>query len=81
LALDLTKQGSLEGILLTGLTTSAVDVFEQYINIVGDVQTASLVLSHVVPKKFKDSRVENWVKMLSFIFICYLIILIDIVNY
>ncbi len=63
LVIELTKQGSLEGILLTGLTTSAVDVLEQYINLVGDVQTASLVLSHVVPKKFKDPRAENWVKM------------------
>ena len=63
LVLELTKQGSLEGILLTGLTGSAVDIFEQYINLIGDVQSASLILSHVFPKKYKDLRVENWVKM------------------
>lgn len=41
----------------------AVDLFSHYINLTGDVQTAVLVLLHVVPKTFKDPRVENWVKM------------------
>ena len=56
------EEGDVEGVLLTGLTTSAVDLFEQTVNRYGDVQTASLVMSYVVPQRFKDKRVEDWVE-------------------
>ncbi len=61
---ELAKSGALEGLLLTGLTDSkAVDLFEHYVNFTADVQSAAVVLSHVVPKKFKDARVDKWVKL------------------
>jgi len=63
LVIEFTKKGALEGIIITGLEPKGVDIFEQYINITGDVQTATLALSNVVPKKFQDVRVLQWVKM------------------
>eukprot|EP01114_Cavostelium_apophysatum_P012662 TRINITY_DN288_c0_g1_i6.p1 TRINITY_DN288_c0_g1~~TRINITY_DN288_c0_g1_i6.p1 ORF type:complete len:932 (+),score=212.05 TRINITY_DN288_c0_g1_i6:136-2931(+) len=60
---DLTKQGALEGILLTGLDAAGITIFEQYINNTSDIQTAVLALSHVVPKRFTDARVEKWVRI------------------
>ncbi|KAI9264074.1 hypothetical protein BDA99DRAFT_559383 [Phascolomyces articulosus] len=56
------EEGDVEGVLLTGLTMPAVDLFEQTVNRYGDVQTASLVMSYVVPQRFKDKRVEDWVE-------------------
>jgi hypothetical protein len=57
------QRGMLEGILLAGLLDMrAADLFAQYINRTGDVQTAVLALVHVHPKKFKDTRVDQWVK-------------------
>ncbi|CAG8452504.1 4949_t:CDS:10 [Funneliformis caledonium] len=54
--------GDIDGIILTGLTPEGVSLFENYINNTCDVQTASLALSFCVPRKFKDSRVTNWVE-------------------
>ncbi|RUS22511.1 hypothetical protein BC937DRAFT_88669 [Endogone sp. FLAS-F59071] len=53
--------GDIEGVFLTGLSKEGVDLFEQYVNITGDIQTAALVLSFCVPRKFQDKRVEEWV--------------------
>ncbi|KAI9317907.1 WD40-repeat-containing domain protein [Dichotomocladium elegans] len=60
LTAQLISEGDVEGVLLTGLTPQAVDLFEQTVNRYGDVQTASLVMSFVVPRRFKDKRVEDW---------------------
>ncbi len=57
------KYGRLEGVILTGLDERSLDIFEQYVNNTGDIQTASLALSHVVPKKFKDTRVDHWIRL------------------
>ncbi|CAG8486695.1 1716_t:CDS:10 [Ambispora gerdemannii] len=54
--------GDIEGIVLTGLTSKGVNLFEQYVNNTGDVQTASLALSFCVPRQFKDNRVVQWVE-------------------
>ncbi|KAI8143120.1 hypothetical protein BJV82DRAFT_611432 [Fennellomyces sp. T-0311] len=56
------EEGDVEGVLLTGLSQRAVDLFEQTVNRYGDVQTASLVMSYVAPQKIKDKRVEDWVE-------------------
>lgn len=47
---------------MTGLTTKGIDLFEKAIDRYGDIQTASLVLSFVMPKRFRDRRVEDWVE-------------------
>ncbi|CDH56705.1 wd repeat protein ybl104c [Lichtheimia corymbifera JMRC:FSU:9682] len=59
---QLIREGDVEGVLLTGLTSRAVDLLEQTVNRYGDVQTASLVMSFVVPRRFKDKRVEDWIE-------------------
>ena len=59
---QLIREGDVEGVLLTGLTGRAVDLLEQTVNRYGDVQTASLVMSFVVPRHFKDKRVEDWIE-------------------
>ncbi|CAG8706322.1 uncharacterized protein OCT59_029542 [Rhizophagus irregularis] len=54
--------GDIDGVILTGLTSEGVSLFENYINNTCDVQTASLALSFCVPKKFKDTRVMKWIE-------------------
>jgi hypothetical protein len=71
------KKGQLEGVILTGLEARAVDIFAQYVNLTGDVQTAALALSHIIPKKFKDARVEQWVKR----YVLFLILFYSILFY
>lgn len=58
---QMVTSGDIEGVFLTGLTKEGVDLFEQYVNKTGDIQTAALVLSFCVPRKFQDKRVEEWV--------------------
>jgi cytoskeletal protein CcmA (bactofilin family) len=58
----LVREGDVEGVVVTGLTLKGVELLEQALNRYGDVQTASLVMSYIVPKRFKDSRVEDWVE-------------------
>ncbi|ORX91418.1 hypothetical protein K493DRAFT_339376, partial [Basidiobolus meristosporus CBS 931.73] len=52
--------GDVEGLILTGLTSQGADLMEQYVNNTGDIQTASLVMSYCVPRRFKDQRVHEW---------------------
>jgi hypothetical protein len=59
---DLIQEGDIEGVVVTGLTSKGIDLFEKAIDRYGDIQTASLVLSFVMPKRFKDRRVEDWVE-------------------
>lgn len=54
--------GDIEGIILTGLTSDGVTLFEKYVDNTGDVQTASLAMSFCVPRKFKDDRVADWIE-------------------
>jgi hypothetical protein len=57
------KCGEVHGILLTGLTQLGVDLFEQYVNKTGDVQTAAAALSFCAPRRFEDPRVVKWIEM------------------
>ncbi|KAL4925610.1 uncharacterized protein BDV17DRAFT_271885 [Aspergillus undulatus] len=56
--------GNIEGIVLTGLGHSAMDLFQSYINKYNDVQTPVLAMSHTVPRFINTSpnkhRFENW---------------------
>ncbi|KAG0743717.1 hypothetical protein G6F63_007654 [Rhizopus arrhizus] len=56
------EEGDVEGIVVTGLTLKGIDILEKALDKHGDVQTASLVMSFIVPKRFKDNRVEDWVE-------------------
>jgi hypothetical protein len=56
-----TLNGDIEGLLLTGLTSVGVTLLARFVDRTGDVQTASLIVSQVPLRKFKDTRVEDWV--------------------
>ena len=57
-------QGDIEGIVLTGLGHSALDLFQSYINKFNDVQTPVLAMSHTVPRLIDDeankARFQAW---------------------
>ncbi|KXS19318.1 hypothetical protein M427DRAFT_474074 [Gonapodya prolifera JEL478] len=54
--------GNLEGLLLTGLQPAGIELLEKYVDKTGDVQTAALLGSVVVPGRFADPRVDEWVE-------------------
>lgn len=58
----LVQEGDVEGVVVTGLTPIGVDLLERALDRFGDVQTASLIMSYIVPKRFRDIRVEDWVE-------------------
>ncbi|KAI9818994.1 MAG: hypothetical protein M1826_001249 [Phylliscum demangeonii] len=57
---DCVEQGDIEGIVLTGLSEEAADLFQNYIIRRSDVQTAVLVMSHAIPRFFDDYRFYHW---------------------
>jgi hypothetical protein len=58
---SLTNDGEIDGIILTGLTETGLDLLTNYVNRTGDIQTVALISSVAVPRYFKDARVEEWV--------------------
>ena len=57
---SLTALGSVEGILLTGLTEQAMDLFQSYIRRTNDLQTAVLATAFTNPLYVDDLRWEMW---------------------
>ncbi|KAI9703646.1 MAG: hypothetical protein M1836_007416 [Candelina mexicana] len=57
---EATRHGDLEGICLTGLTHQAIDLFQNYIVMFGDIQTAVLAMSFTNPRYVNDFRFEYW---------------------
>jgi hypothetical protein len=55
--------GNIEGLLLTGLTNRAMDLFEHYIAKFGDLQSAVLILSRACPLYIQDHRWGLWKEM------------------
>lgn len=47
-------EGDIEGILLTGLRHSALNLFQSYIRKFNDIQTAVLAMSHTIPRFIDD---------------------------
>ena len=52
--------GDVEGIVLTGLTDRAVDLFENYITKSSDLQTSILAMSFTAFRFVRDPRLEAW---------------------
>lgn len=52
----------IEGLVLTGLTVTGVDLLQAWIDRTGDVQTASLLIARATPSKHRDARVERWIE-------------------
>jgi hypothetical protein len=55
--------GNIGGLLLTGLTERAMDLFEHYIAKYGDLQSAVLILSRACPLYVQDPRWPLWKDM------------------
>ncbi|CAO3636556.1 unnamed protein product [Cunninghamella blakesleeana] len=55
--------GNISGLILTGLsTTRGIDLLERMVNISGDIQTAALLVSFVLPRRIQDARAEEWIE-------------------
>ena len=52
--------GDVEGLVLTGLTDAAVDIWARYVEKFHDVQTATLVMSLAAPRYVDDYRCTAW---------------------
>ncbi|THH10667.1 hypothetical protein EW145_g1164 [Phellinidium pouzarii] len=59
---DCRAKGSIEGLMVTGLTSLGLDILQGYVDTTGDVQTAALLASYVCPGRYKDARAERWVE-------------------
>ncbi|KAI9684221.1 MAG: hypothetical protein M1829_003492 [Trizodia sp. TS-e1964] len=57
---EVMSHGDIEGIVLTGITEKAIDLFQKYIARFGDIQTASLILAYVDPLYMTDMRTATW---------------------
>ncbi|KAI0220830.1 GATOR complex protein MIOS [Lamellibrachia satsuma] len=57
-------KGSLDGIFLTGLTVDGLDLLERYVDMSGDIQTASCVVIQALPNPelSQDSRIRTWIE-------------------
>ena len=53
-------EGDIEGIVLTGITDTLVDVLARYVERHHDVQTATLILSICAPRYIDDVRCVAW---------------------
>ncbi len=52
--------GDVEGIVLSGLTESAVDIWARFVDKFHDVQTATLAMSRTAPRYVDDYRCTAW---------------------
>lgn len=56
------ENGELEGLILTGITPSGIDLLQSYVDKTSDVQTAALISLFGCPRYFRDKRVDEWVQ-------------------
>lgn len=61
------SDGNISGLILTGLsTTRGIDLLERMVNNSGDIQTAALLVSFVVPRRIQDTRAEEWIERYTY---------------
>lgn len=53
--------GDISGLIVSGLTPSGLTILRAWLDRTGDVQSAALVASHVVPARVRDAAVDRWV--------------------
>lgn len=56
------ENGELEGLILTGITPSGIDLLQSYVNKTSDVQSAAMISIFGCPRYFRDERVDEWVQ-------------------
>lgn len=54
-------RGEIEGLVLTGITPTGMDLLQSYVDRTADVQTASLLCSYGCPRFFVDKRANAWI--------------------
>lgn len=57
---EATREGDIEGIVLTGITEQMVDILATYVAKFHDVQTATLIMSFGSPRYVDDYRCTAW---------------------
>ncbi|KAG6333717.1 hypothetical protein ID866_5370 [Astraeus odoratus] len=55
-------RGDIEGLIITGLTPSGMDILQNYVDRTGDVQTAAILSSYTCPARFRDVRADRWLE-------------------
>ncbi|KAG2039713.1 hypothetical protein BDR03DRAFT_1036078 [Suillus americanus] len=55
-------RGDIEGLVITGLTPSGMDILQSYVDRTGDAQTAAILACHMCPARFFDARAERWLE-------------------
>ncbi len=73
---DCTKNGNLQGVLLTGLSKTSIKLFQVYIDKTSDLQSIALIIMHsTFQEVLEDNQVKSWidrlVKFLSFFLIYF----------
>lgn len=59
---NLVREGNLDGMLLTGLTSDGLGLIQSHVDKTGDIQTASLLSLHTSSvEASKDPRMQQWV--------------------
>lgn len=56
------SKGTVDGLIVTGLTHRGMDILQNHVNNTGDVQTAAILGSYVSPHRIRDSRVIRWLE-------------------
>lgn len=56
------ERGSIEGLMVTGLTPAGMRIIQSYVDHTGDVQSAAIISSYVCPHRFKYKRAERWLE-------------------
>lgn len=54
------KRGELEGLILTGVTPTGINLLQSYVDRTKDVQTAALISAFACPRYFISERVKHW---------------------
>jgi hypothetical protein len=57
---DCRRTGDLLGLMITGLTPMGLSLIQGYVDLTGDVQTATLISGLVSPGKYTDQRARRW---------------------
>jgi len=56
------REGDLNALVLTGLSPLGCELLQSYVDHTSDVQTAALLMTHVVPVVFENERATLWLE-------------------
>lgn len=68
----LVEHGSIDGLLLTGISPDGLNLLQHYVEATSDIQTVSFVILHALPSQIcKDQRALLWVESYRNILDCW----------